>query len=169
MSGFIARNQDDGPLTYEALDNITGGQLVVPKAGTTSDPSLGGCTFSGDAAVNVLGVAAKDAVSLANRAALESSTLGGPGAYFDTNVAVPDATVVAYNDVVGKFQFTTATALGDPICAADNTVAGTTPGAAGKVRKWLTGTDSPAAIIGSCQQPGGVAAGAVGLARVRTH
>jgi hypothetical protein len=172
MAGWNARLQDDGPVTYEAVGagNITGGQLVIPStANPTSDPSLGGCDVAGDAAVNVLGVAYKDAVPVHNRAAFETATTGYPGGFNVVDVSVPDATVVAANDVVGKFTFTTACALGDPICAASNAAAGTTVGAAGKVRKWVSGTDSPAAIIGSCQQPGGVAANGVGWARIRTH
>lgn len=171
MAGWNARLQDDGPITYEAVGAavIKGGQLVVPSsAAATSDPTLGGCDVAGDAAVNVLGVAYKDALPLALRAAQESGTTGS--GYFLTDVSVPDATCVAANDVVGYFQFTTACALGDPICAASNAAAGTVRvDAAGKVRKWLTATDSPASVIGSCQQPGGVAGGAVGLARIRTH
>lgn len=160
MVGFNARLQDDQPITYEALTAIIkGGQIVVPTAGATFDPTLQGIAVSGDAALNVLGVASKDAVPRSLRAGYETGNTAYDTAYIATDISVPDADVTVYNDVVGYVNFTGACAYGEPICSAVN----------GGVRHWVTGTDNPAAIIGSCHQPGGVSAAGVGLARIRTH
>lgn len=160
MGSFNARLSGSGPVTGEAIGNapILGGVLVVPSTTATTDPSLQGYSVSGDAAVNVMGVTAQDAVPVSVQATYENGNAPYDASYPFIDVSVPGPTSAIYNDVVGKLNYTTAAAYGDKLCSA----------AAGGVRKWLTATDDPAAIVGSCVQPGGVAAAGVALARIRT-
>jgi hypothetical protein len=156
MASFNARRLD-GPPTYEALTNIVGGQLVVPQAGATSDPSLAGIQPAGDAAVNCLGVAAQDCITVANRAALETGGVTGYGGGWNvTDVSVPGATTAVYEETEGYLTYSAACAHGAKLACAAN----------GAVRPWVSG-DGAAALIGHCSQPGGVSAAGVALGKIR--
>lgn len=148
MSGLVKNNIED--LTYEAVDaNLVGGNLVIPST-TATVSGRQGIKVATDAALTVLGAVAKDCVTEANRAALETGSGPAPGNFPFVDASVPGATAAVYNRGVYKLQYTAvAVAYGVKLCAA----------AAGKVRAWVSGTDSPAAIIGWCAEPGGVASG----------
>jgi hypothetical protein len=157
MSGIVKRNVGD--LTYEAVDaNIVGGMVCVPST-TVTESGDQGVTPAGANAINVLGVASKDAVTAANRAALTSSTGPAPLSAFLTDASVPGATVTLYNDFFGNVVYAsgTAVAYGDAIKAAAN----------GTVTKHVSGTDAPERKIGWCAQKGGVGTGGgVALGRI---
>lgn len=151
MPGVPKIRSGDTDRTYEAVDaNVAGGQLVVPSA-TVTESGEPGCTPAGANATNVLGVAANDAVTAANRAALTSTTLGGPGAYPNTDVSVPPATVTIYSHCETKVQYLAGTAVpfNAPIKAA----------ASGQVTLWVAGTDAPERAVGRCRVKGGMGTG----------
>jgi hypothetical protein len=158
MGTFNARLHDDDPITMEALGAavIPGGRLVIPQTGATSDPTLQGMIVSGDAAKNVCGVTEHDTVPNSIRSGFESGTAAYDASYVSTDISVPGPTCAVYNDVVGYLNYTAACAFGAKLAAA----------AAGAVRPWVL-ADGPDAIVGSCQQPGGVSAAGVALARIR--
>lgn len=151
MAGVRKIRSGDVDRTYEAVDaNVSGGQLVVPSA-TATESGEAGCTPAGANAINVLGVAATDAVTAANRAALVNSTGGGPGAYPYTDAAIPPATVTVYSDCETEVQYLagTAVAFNAPIKAA----------ASGQVTLWVSGTDAPERAVGRCRVVGGMGTG----------
>jgi hypothetical protein len=161
MGTFNARWHDDDPLVYENVTGavILGGKLAVPNTGTTFDPTVQGFGVAGDAALNVLGVTEHDTVPRSLRAATENGTTSYDAGYPTYDASVPDATTTVYNDVVGYLTYTTAAANGDKLCAA----------VGGGVRKALTADITAGAVVGSCVQPGGVAAPGVALARIRVQ
>jgi hypothetical protein len=149
----------EADVVFEAVNgNVTGGLLVVPDTTATTTGARGAKTNNTDKALNVLGVALKDAVSVANRAAQENSTTPAPGSFPLTDFTVPDCTFTVGDHGFYPLVYTAAAvADGAKICAAT----------AGKVRAWVTGTDDPAAIIGHCAQKGGVSsAGGVGVSHL---
>lgn len=164
MASFVARlhGSKGSPKTYEAITAvIPGGKLVIPGTGTpgtvTADPSLEPIVVATDAATNVLGVTAKDAVPVALRAGFETGGSSG----WDSGVpvvdtSVPDASVTVYDEVEGTLHFTGACAYNARICAA----------AGGDVRAFVQGTDPDNAVVGRCRQPGGVPSAGNGLARI---
>ncbi len=141
--------------TYEAVDaNLAGGVLVIPST-TATVSGLQGIKVATDAAVNVLGVSLRSAVTAANQAAAQVGTDQG---YPLLDVSVPDATLVVESHGVYPVTYTAvAVAYGTKLCAAAN----------GAVRAWVSGTDPASAVIGWCANPGGVSsAGGVALARI---
>lgn len=156
MPGVVKRNIAD--VVYEAVDaNIVGGQLCVPSTTATVSGDQGVAT-AGAVALNVLGVASKDAVTEANKLALTQGTGPAPGLYPFADASVPSATLTLYNNCFCLVTYTAvAVAYGTKLKTAAN----------GAVAAWVSGTDSPAAIIGFCAQPGGVSsAGGTALARI---
>lgn len=161
MSGVIKRiTGGDLAQVYEAVDaNLSAAKLVVSS--TTHGefwPNLQGIKVAGNTALDVLGVSAKDAVTAANRPALESSTSTDPTASNILTIGIPSSEVTVYNDCIALLTYTAvAVPYGAKLAAA----------AAGAVRAWVAG-DGAAAIVGWCAQPGGVGAGG-GLALARIH
>lgn len=146
----------EADVVYEAITaNVVGGLMVIPNT-TATTTGAQGATNAGDAAINCLGVAYKDAVTVANRAAQENGTTGAPGSFPLADFTVPDCTFTAGRQGYYPVVYTAvAVAYGTKLCCA----------AAGKVRAWVTGTDAVASIIGECAQKGGVSsAGGVGTA-----
>lgn len=143
--------------TYEALTAVTGGQLVIPQTGATSDASLQGCQPAGLNAQNVIGVATADAVPVSGQAAYTTGTSGYDTGYSVIDTSVPDATVSVETNVIVPMTYVAgAVAYGARLKA----------GAAGAVAAWVNGTDSAELVVGWCAQPGGAAGGAVALARI---
>lgn len=154
----ITRVASGDAQTYEAVDaNLAAGVLVIPST-TATHSGLQGVKVATDAAVNVLGVSLRSAVTFANQAAAQSGSSGSDGYPF-VNTAVPDATLTVESHGIYPLVYTAvAVAFGAPICAA----------AAGAVRAWVSGTDSAASKVGYCANPGGVSsAGGVALARIK--
>lgn len=151
MAGVPKIRGGDVDRTYEAVDaNVAGGQLVIPST-TATESGEPGATPAGAAATNVLGVAATDAVTAANRAALVSSSGGGPGAYPYTDTSVPPATFTAYNHCETKVQYLAGTAVpfNSPLKAA----------ASGQVTLFVVGTDAFEKYVGRCRVVGGMGTG----------
>jgi hypothetical protein len=152
----ISRGDDE---VYEAIvATLQPGVLIVPSnAVATTDSSLQGVVVAGDAALNCIGVSSHLAVPNALQLAMQSGTDpvdGYPFVYSDG----PGYEVTAYSHAILPMTYTaSAVAFGAKLCAAVN----------GAVRAWVSGTDSPAAIVGYCTQPGGVpAAGGVYRAKI---
>lgn len=146
-----------GPRTYEVSGNVTGGQVL--EADTATSPTNAGMPVAKTGTLNsvkCVGVAFRDAVSAANRAAFEDGSTSYPGAFHTTDISVPDETVVVYNDYWGPATYTAA-------CAERQRIK---MGASGAVAPWVDGTDDIKLAIGWCAQPGGVASAGVGLARI---
>lgn len=126
------------------------GGTVVEAAGTVDAvPSGAGLPViqpAADASVRWLGVALKDAVVLSSDPnAATTDAYGFPL----LDVSIPERTTTVERHGVYFVTYTNAAVnFRDNLCAA----------AGGKVRKWVTGTDKPEAIIGWCAEPGGVSA-----------
>lgn len=142
---------------YEAVDaDLAAGVLVIPST-TATQSGLQGIKAATDAAVNVLGVSSRSAVTAANQAADEEGTNSFSFPFAD--VSVPQPTLTVYSHAIVPLTYTAvAVAYGVKLCAA----------ASGHVRAWVSGTDPASAIIGWCAQPGGVS-GAGGVALVRVN
>ena len=139
---------------YEAMTaEIVGGALVVPAAGATN-PGIQGIATAGDAAVNVIGVAAREALPVSLQTTTGTDSDGFPFA----NVGQVTELTTVYSQGVFPVVYTAvAVAYGVKLCTA----------AAGKVRAWVSGTDPASSIIGTCRVVGGMSsAGGVGLAKI---
>ncbi len=145
--GAIPQVRKTGPKSYPAAEAVTGGQLVEGRATASVGVAAAG-------SFKVLGVALNDAV-----ATLVTEPVNGVLDTAPTGTRV----LVSSRDEV-PVTYAEAAAFGDALVAA----------AAGQVRPWratdpdgagpLTADTDPRAIVGRCTEPGGVAAGAVGLA-----
>jgi len=138
MSGVVPF-LTDGPDTCEVSAAVAGGQIVVPD-GTTGKvkPSVGGDT-------TVLGVALTDAQP------------AGSAPTNPINTAWPDPYTSVADDVDIPVTYAAAATYGQRLKAAAN----------GQVTPWVSASDTDyRLIIGRCTQPAGVAAGAVGRARI---
>lgn len=139
---------------YEAVGaTVNGGQLVVPVTGATN-AGVQGIEAAGDAAVNVLGVAARTAIPVAD-ANLEGTDANG---YPVTNVSTINELTTVYKHAVVAVTYTAAAvAFGAKLAAAAN----------GGVRAFVAGTDASDAVVGECRVVGGMgAAGGTGLALI---
>lgn len=142
-------------ITYEALTNVAGGQLVVPQTGATAS-GLQGIQPAGLNAANCIGVAQSDALTAAAIATATTGTESWDTSYPLIDASVADSTTAVYVDVVINVAYTGACAYGATIkCAA-----------AGAVAPWVSGTDAANLAIGWCAQPGGVAGAGTALARI---
>lgn len=144
MAGIIPKFEN-GPVTYEVVEQVIGGQLVEARTG-------GKVGVAAAASVKVLGVATTDATPTPTAA---STDVFG-------NQTIPMVPIDQYTAVGGASRIYPVTysanaAFGDKLVAtANGTVApaGATPDAR--------------TIVGECREPGGVviATKAVGLARI---
>lgn len=152
MSGInkVSHGHDQ---VFEAVAVVNGGQLVVPTTGATN-PGVQGVTVAGDAAVNVVGVAARRAEPVANQNLTGTDPDGFPVTYPNP---VNELTAVYRQAIVPVTYTAVAVSYGTKLCAA----------ASGAVRAWVSGTDPASAIVGECAQPGGVSsAGGTALAYI---
>lgn len=133
---------------YEAVGTgaIEGGNLVIPSTNATVNPGVQGIDVAGATATNVLGVAARRAekASLQNLAATDGD--GYPVTYPNP---VNELTAVYRGCVVNVVYTAVAVAFGVKLKSAAN----------GQVAAWVSGTDSPAAIVGECRVVGGMGSG----------
>jgi hypothetical protein len=141
-----------GPLVYEALSAVKGGQVVEFKSGATTNPGKVGMQPAAANSAVVLGVAFKDAVPVSAQDGYANGTTGYAN-YPVTDISVPDELSSVYNDAWIKVTYAAAATYRQPLKAAAN----------GQVTPGTPGTDP---IIGWCAAPGGVAANGVGLARI---
>lgn len=146
----IREGNDD---VYEATEVIDGGLLVVPAAGATNS-GVQGIAKAGATALNVLGVTATRSEPVASQNLTGTDGDGFPTVYPSP---VSELTTVYKNAVVNVTYTAVAVAFGVKLKAAAN----------GQVQAWVSGTDSPAAIVGECRVVGGMsAAGGVGQALI---
>lgn len=143
MTSIQAR-YSTGPRTYEAVENLLGGTVVEARAGGIDNPGVG---IAPDASKKVRGVALTDA------------TLGGNAPRSPSN-GVLDQQLTPVEVAVQSIgwvpiKYSAACAYGAKVAA----------GALGTVRPWVSG-DGADAIIGSCEEKGGVAQNVVGLTHI---
>lgn len=144
MSGANKVRTGDADV-YEAVAVVNGGQLVVPATGATN-ASVQGITVAGDAAVNVLGVAARLAEPVANQDLSGTDSDGYPVVYPNP---VNELTTVYKHAVVAVTYTAAAVGFGAKLAAA----------AGGKVRAFVAGTDPVDAMVGECRVVGGMGSG----------
>lgn len=134
-----------GPRTYDPVELILGGQVVEARA-------AGRVGVAGAGSTKVLGVAVTDATSR-DLVSTEPATVAGRPVL--TAAILPVVVPVAFaGDVVEGVTYAAAAAFGDKLIAAANgqvTPAGATPDAR--------------TIVGICDAPNGVGAGARGPVR----
>ena len=153
MAGINKVSHGDDEV-YEAMTAaIQGGNLVVPAAGATN-PGIQGAAVAGDAAINVIGVAAREALPVS----LQTTTgTDGDGYPYVAPNQVNELFTVYSHAVVPVVYTAAAVAFGAALCTA----------AGGKVRAWVSGTDRADTIVGFCRVVGGMSsAGGVGLMKV---
>lgn len=144
MAG-VNKQQTGDAQVYEATEVIDGGLLVIPAAGATH-PGVQGIAKAGATALNVLGVTSRRAEPVANQNLTSTDGDGYPVVYPNPVSEL----VTVYKNAVVKVTYTAvAVAYGVKLKAAAN----------GQVAAWVSGTDSPAAIIGECRVVGGMGAG----------
>ena len=148
IAKVVSGDQD----VYEAVGIVEGGNLVIPNTGATV-PSKQGVSVAGDAAKNVVGVAARRAEPVANQNLTSTDADGYPVTY--TN-PVNELTTVYRSAVVPVVYTAAAVGFGAKLAAAAN----------GLVRAWIT-ADGADAIVGESRVVGGMsAAGGKGLALI---
>lgn len=137
---------EQGPISYQVSESVTGGQLVEPD---TSNAGMVHPAAAGS--VTVLGVALSDAEP--NNDDAESTT--SYGAHF-TDASWPRPEVaVAYR---GVFRLTAGSDLdfGELVVAK----------ASGAVTAYTAGTSTFDAVVGRCVEPAGVTSGSKGKIQV---
>ena len=145
MAGVIPKF-GPGPVTYEVVEAVKGGQVVEGRAAGKIGVAAAGST-------TVLGVASKDAAPTYTA----SGTTGQGFPSVDTSAGYVTPYVAVHGEGHLPVEFTAAVAFGKAVKAA----------AAGKVAPWVSGTDAADLIIGTCREPGGITAAAqVGLIKI---
>lgn len=144
MTGIIPKFES-GPVTYEVVEQVIGGQLVEARTGSKVGVAAA-------ASVKVLGVATTDATPTP-----PGSTTDAFGNPVISMVPIDKYTAVGGNGRIYPVTYSANAAFGDKLVAtANGTVApaGATPDAR--------------TIVGECREPGGVviATNAKGLAKI---
>lgn len=122
---------------------LMGGSLVEAVGTVDAELNLPNVKAATDASVKVLGVALKDTLVGTISGDATTDTYGFP----ILDVSVPERTTTVERGGVYPVTYTAAAVLfGVKLCTAAN----------GKVRAWVSGTDTPASIIGECAEPAGV-------------
>lgn len=145
MAGVVPKF-GPGPVTYEVVEAVKGGQVVEGRANSKIGVAAAGST-------TVLGVASKDAAP--SFTAEGTTAQGFPSV--DTSAGFVTPHVAVYSEGHLPVEFTAAVAFGKAVKAA----------AGGKVAPWVSGTDAADLIIGTCREPGGItASGQFGLIKI---
>lgn len=147
MTSIQPRFTDDHR-TYEAVENILGGQVVEARVGGVDNPGAG---LAADASKKVLGVALTDATPGGNAPRQPTYSNGGA----DLVLSSRPTEFTVSNDEHVPVQYAAACAYGAKVCSAGQ----------GKVRPWVT-ADGADAIIGSCREKAGVAQDGYGLTKL---
>lgn len=145
MSGIVPRFQHGGPVTYEVVEAIAGGQLVEARAA-----SKVGVAAAGSA--KCLGVATKDATPTASGSSTDA--FGNP---VQSLVEVTKYVAVGGTPQIYPVTFAADTGFGVLVKSAAN----------GQVTPWVSGTDAAGLIVGRCVSEAGVvvATSAVGYVK----
>lgn len=148
MSGVLPRYKE-GPRSYQVSAAVKGGQLVVPDTANVGKVKVAPAAAG---VANVLGVALVDAQPAADQSG-DTTSYGAPV----IDVSVPgDTTSVAYGGICVPVTYQAAASFGDKLIASATVAGQVAPAAA---------TPDARTIVGVCDEPKGVAAGAVGLMR----
>jgi hypothetical protein len=152
MPGVTPRYTVDGPMTFivKAGSHVVGGDLVEVTTG-------GVIQVATAASATVVGVATKNGRGTYNP---ESTT--GEGDFLLDSSGPPNE--IAVERGYFKMVFVATTTVGAKLKAAVATAQA--DGRTGGVTPWVTGTDGAEKLVGECAEPGGVTAGAIGLARI---
>lgn len=146
MAGTIPK-YNGGPVTYEVVETIKGGQMVEARTGSKVGVAAAG-------SVTCLGVATKDATPVA--------TLTGTDTFGNPTINI--SPVSQYDAIQG------IPAIFDSVTYAANATFGALLKCAanGAVTPWVTGTDNPSLIVARCVEPAGVTIGtkATGLTKI---
>lgn len=151
----IHQRLKSGPRTYTPVEPILGGQVVEARAAgaiTGIGGSGGPIGVAGAGSLLVLGVALTDAQPPSAVVTTPTVVNGRPvlnAAVLPTSVAVADSGIEV------PVTYAAAAVFGQKLIAAAN----------GQVTVAPAGVD-PRAIVGSCTQPAGATAGAVGLMKL---
>jgi len=142
MPGVVPR-YERGPVTREVVELVIGGQLVEARGAGKIGVAAAGSKV-------VLGVATKDAQPTTTNQNTTDAVTGL--AVVNMNPLAPYVAVgrAAFYD---QIKYAAAAAFGQKLKAAAN----------GQVTPFVSGTDTPDMIVGRCEEPLGVASGAVGL------
>jgi hypothetical protein len=138
-----------GPDSYQVSAAVTGGQLVVADGSSATTVSPAGAGGSSHGALNVLGVAGNDASPIVSQAG-DTTSYGDPL----VDISVLSDYVAVWHGVDANVTYAASATFGQKLQSA----------ATGQVTPWDGNT--PAAVVGICTQPGGVAAGST-VARAR--
>jgi hypothetical protein len=147
MSGIVPRFQHGGPVTYEVVEAVAGGQLVEGRAASKI----------GVAAVNslkCLGVSTKDATPTASGSSTDS--FGNP---VQSLVEVTKYTAVGGTPQIYPVTFAADCTFGALVKCAAN----------GQVTPWVAGTDAPERIVGRCVSEAGVTVSASAVGYVKFY
>lgn len=144
-----------GPRTYEAVSAVKGGQVVQADLTPTASGEPGMAPAAAASAL-VVGVAFKDCVPASAQEGFASGDTAYTGGFPFTDISVPDEFSAVYHDCMVKVTYAAAATYRQPLIAAAN--GQVTPAAGDGTQDGIR--------IGWCAQVGGVAAGAVGLARI---
>lgn len=142
MAGVVPR-YERGPVTYEVVEAVVGGQLVEARTGS----KVGVAAAS---SLKVLGVATKDARPVTDPSG--TTAYGAPV----IDVSMPTQYVAVASSGIFPVTYSAAATFGDALVATANGQVG--PAGA---------TPDARMVVGRCVEPAGVAAGAVGLANIR--
>lgn len=141
----IAQVTKTGPKTFTAAETIAGGQLVEGTDTSRVKPAAAG-------SLRVLGVALTDAQ--APEAVVTTPATGADGRPVLNTASLPTTVALAYGGIEVKVTYSAAAKLGQKLVSTG----------AGKVGP-AGATPDAATIVGTCTEPGGVAANGRGLIR----
>lgn len=145
MAGLIPKF-NGGPVTYEVVETVKGGQLVEARAASKVGVAAA-------ASQVCLGVATKDAAPV--------GTLTGTDTFGNPTINISPATqYVAVQGIPAIFDGITYAAnasFGALLKAAAN----------GQVTPFVSGTDAPALIVARCVEPAGVTVGTKATGRTK--
>jgi len=136
-----------GSRTYEAVEVLTGGQLVEARAGGVDNPGVG---IAAAGSLKVVGAAQKDANPDGNA---DRAPVAG---VLDQTLAPAEVTVFDGNDGFVPLTYAAAAAYGDRLVSAGD----------GKVKVYDDATLNAAAIVGWCAEAAGVALDGIGLTKL---
>lgn len=146
MSG-VNPKFEKGPITYQVVETVRGGQLVEARTGSKIGVAAAG-------SATVLGVAQTDAKPTVTTQSTDSDN----NTLVDLGQAVypPDVAVLK----MGTVQVTYAANAGFGVLLK--------AAASGTVTPWVSGTDHAGLIVGRCEEPAGVviATNTKGLMRI---
>jgi hypothetical protein len=136
-----------GPRTYVPAELIIGGQVIEARAN-------GRVGVAGAGSLKTLGIAVTDGIN--PEARVTATTTGADGRPVLNAAPLPNIVTTADSGISVPCTYANAAAFGDRLKAAAN----------GQVTPLVT-NDDPRMTVGICDEPLGVAQGAIGLTRTK--